>query len=400
MLKRFFVICLFATVMAEQAVAQWYNGSGQAEIVDGNVSDARKQAIQDALLSIMYQGGASVKAIEVVNQGVLEKHKLSVRTHGEVHDMRLMKEQILDQTLYVSVRADISSNQCAPDNYAKTLFIGPFQLQKREHGQLGAIYRVPEELTRRLFYRFKENSQYIDVRHLRTRQIAFEESYDHDIERQMLSVANDISNQYDVQYVLFGKISDMSSFNETETELLVFDKEVKRRNYQVRLYVIDGIKGVTVFRKNYSGRAEWPFDVTMKLDVTGNIFWASDYGKLIDNLIEESVVDIQKTLGCEQSIATVQNIYNNKIMINLGQINGISRGDTFKLIRQQYIYEQQNNHMQEIFNPSDVEFSVIHVQSDRSILTTDNITGMENIQIRDRLVSSDEDILEKQKYHY
>lgn len=399
MVKRIFIsLCLIFTV--NQTVAQWYTGEGQAYITDGNIQEARELAIRDALLSVMYQGGASVNAVRVVNQGVLEKHKLSVRTKGEVHDMRLLKEAIVDDTLIVTVSADISTNQCAPDNYAKTLFIGPLQLQKREHGQLGGIYRVPEELTRRLFYRFKENSQFIDVRHLRTRQIAFDDSYDNDMERQMLSVANDISNQYDVQYVLFGKISDMSSFNETETELLVFDTDVKHRNYQVRLYVIDGIKGVTVFRKNYSGRAQWPFDVTMKLDVTGNIFWTSEYGKLIDNLLEESVVDIQKTLGCEQSIATVKNIYNDKIMINLGQVNGINRGDTFKLIRQKYIYEQPNNRMQEIFNPSEIEFSVTHVQSDRSILTTTNETGMENIQIRDRLVATDGLMLDKTVYQY
>lgn len=400
MLKQFNGLLLAALFTVLPVQATWYQGEGQAIIVDGEVDKARKLAVQDALLSLMYRGGASINTVQIVKDGVLEKHLLSMRSKGEVQDMRLIKETIQDNLLKVVVSADIVQNQCETDKYAKTLFIGPFQLQKREHAQLGAIYRLPEELARHYFYSFKKSSQYVDVRHLRSKQIVFNDYQNNDIERKMLSVASSISNQYDVQYILFAELSDISSFNEQESELLVFDKTVKKRNYQLRLYVVDGIKGVTVFRKYYTGKKEWPFDITMKLDVTGNLFWSSEYGRMITAFVEESTMDIQKTLNCTTSIATVKNVYQDKVMVNLGLVNGVKRGDKFRLVREQFISEQPNNRMQGIFNSSEVIFTVESVQSDRAVLKTDDISGMDNVQIRDRLIAIEQDYFQKTAFNY
>lgn len=379
----------------------WFEGEGQALIVDGQIHEARQLAIRDALLSLMYQGGASVNALQIVKQGILEKDTLLIRSNGEVHDMHLLKESIQDQYLKVTVSADIYPlGNCVHDTYAKTLFVGPFELQKREHAQLGGIYRAPEEVSRRLFYRFKEHSQEIDARHLMTRRIAFNDRYSNDIERQILTIARDISNKYDVQYILFGSINDMSSYNETKTDLLLFSSTVKQRNYQVRLYVIDGINEVTVLRKNYSGHREWPFDVTMKLDVTGETFWSSDYGKMVDAYIDQAVSDVQEALYCRPSLATVVSVYDDKLVINLGQVNGIARGDKFKLIQQRFINEQASNIADGIFNPSDTEFTVIALQSDRAILKTDSVSGMANVQIRDLLLPLIDDSFSKTIYEY
>lgn len=399
MLRRgLLAISLLCSISVHSA---WFEGEGKALIVDGKIHEARQLAIRDALLSLMYQGGASVNAVQMVKEGVLEKDTLLVRSNGEVHDMHLLKESIQDQYIMVTVSADIYTlANCVHDTYAKTLFVGPFELQKREHAQLGGIYRAPEEISRRLFYRFKEKSRDIDARHLMTRRIAFNDRYSNDIERQMLTIARDITTQYDVQYILFGNITDMSSYNETETNLLILSSTVKQRNYQLRLYVVDGINGVTVLRKNYSGHKEWPFDVTMKLDVTGEIFWASDYGKMIDSNINQAVSDVQEALYCRPSLATVISVYDDKLVINLGEVNGVKRGDKFTLIQQQFINEQASNITDSVFNPSDTEFTVIALQSNRAVLKTDSATGMANVQIRDLLLPVMDDLFNKTIYEY
>lgn len=401
----FFIRCLALFVIsllcATSAHSTWFEGEGRALIVDGKIHEARQLAIRDALISLMYQGGASVNALQMVKEGTLEKDLLSVRSNGEVHDMHLLKESIQDQIIKVTVSADIyPQGNCVHDAYAKTLLVGPFELQKREHAQLGGIYRTPEEVSRRLFYRFKENSRQIDARHLMMRRIAFNDRYSNDIERQILTVAREISTKYDVQYILFGSISDMSSYNETITNLLLFSSTLKQRNYQLRLYVIDGINGVTVLRKNYSGHREWPFEVTMKLDVTGETFWSSDYGKMIDSYIDEAITDVQEALYCQSSLATVVSVYDNKLVINLGQVNGVEKGDTFKLIQQQFVNEQTSRMTEGVFNPSDTEFTVITVQPDRAVLKTHAPSGMANVQIRDLLLPTMADSFSKTVYEY
>lgn len=372
--------------------AIWLEGEGQAKIVDGQVDKARQQAIQDALLTLMYRGGASVKSLQVVKSGVLETDELTVRTNGEVYDMKLLVETIIDDQMTVKVAADIFPlNTCEKDSYAKTLFVGPFQLQKREHAQLGGVYRTPEEVSQRLFHRFKSKSKRVDARHLMTRQIAFDGRYANDIEPQMLKVARSLSQQYDVQYILFGKINDMSSYNETTTNLLGMKNTVKLRNFQVKLYVIDGINGETVLRKNYGSNREWPFDVTMKLDVTGETFWSSEYGKLIDSYIDQSVSDVEDALYCRQSLATVVGLYNGQVVINIGQTNGVRKGDKFELVRQQYLMHLDGGLRGPIFNADQTQLTVVSVQSDRAVLATERYSDMANIQIRDVLVAVTDD---------
>ncbi|MDO6763170.1 flagellar assembly protein T N-terminal domain-containing protein [Agarivorans sp. 1_MG-2023] len=386
--------CLWVMLVGVNApsYAVWFEGEGQAKIVDGQVDKARQQAIQDALLTLMYRGGASVKSLQIVKSGVLETDELTVRTNGEVYDMKLLVETIEDDQMTVTVAADIFPlNTCEKDSYAKTLFVGPFQLQKREHAQLGGIYRTPEEVSQRLFHRFKLKSKRVDARHLMTRQIAFDGRYANDIEPQMLKVARSLSSQYDVQYILFGKINDMSSYNETSTNLLGMKSTVKQRNFQVKLYVIDGINGETILRKSYGSNREWPFDVTMKLDVTGQTFWSSDYGNLIDSYIDQAVVDVEDALYCRQSLATVVGLYNGQVVINIGQTNGVRKGDKFELVRQQYLMHLDGGLRGPIFNADDTQLTVMSVQSDRAVLATKRFSDMANIQIRDVLVAVDND---------
>ncbi|WP_427983660.1 flagellar assembly protein T N-terminal domain-containing protein [Agarivorans sp.] len=387
-LLRVFGIFLLFMVPPYMGYAVWFEGEGSAKIVDGQVEQARQQAIKDALLTLMYRGGASVKSLQVVKSGILETDELTVRTNGEVYDMKLLLENISEDKISVTVAADIFPiNSCEKDSYAKTLFVGPFQLQKREHAQLGGLYRAPEEVSRRLFHRFKSSNRRIDARHLMTRQIAFDGRYSNDIEPQMLKVARTLSSKYDVQYILFGQITDMSSYNETTSNLLGIKSTVKQRNFQMKLYVIDGINGETILRKNYASNREWPFDVTMKLDVTGETFWSSAYGNLIDSYIAEVVSDVEDAVYCRQSLATVVGLYNDQVVINIGQTNGVRKGDKFKLVRQQYLMNLDGGLRGPIFNADDTQLTVVSVQSDRAVLRTARYSDMANIQIRDVLVA-------------
>jgi hypothetical protein len=390
--KTLFILLL--TTYSFLAYPIWFDGQGEALIIDGKIAAAREKAIQDALLTLMYHGGASINALQVVKSGVLEIDKLTVRTNGEIVDMHLLSEKIIDDKIQVTVSADIYPfDSCKKDNYAKSLFIGPIQLDKPMHAQLGGLYQLPEEISQRLYYRFATDSRHIDVRHLRTRQIAFNNSSSNDLERQMLSVAHDISAKYDVQYILFGRINDMSDYNESNPTLLgLGNATVKQRNYKIHLYVIDAINNKTVFQKSYEGSQEWPFDATMKLDVASNTFWYSDYGKLINLFIEQSVEDIENAFSCQTTLASVVAIQNNEnLVINLGQNNGLRKGDHFKLRRQQSFTFQDSGSQASLFNQDNTILEVIAVQPKLALLKTTGDADMANIQIRDILAPLTDD---------
>lgn len=376
------------------AQAIWFEGEGEALILNGEIAIAREKAVQDALLTLMYHGGASVNALQIVKSGVLEIEKLTVRTNGEIISMRLLTEKIINDKIQVTVSADIYPfDSCKMDNYSKSLFVGSMQMETATETQLGGLYKIPEEISKRLYNSFNENSRLIDARHLRTRQIAFNNNAGDDIERQMLSVAHDISSQYDVQYILFGRINDMSDYNESSNSFLgISSSPIKYRNYQIQLYIIDAINSKTVFQKTYNGAREWPFDVTMRLDVTTNTFWYSEYGKLINFFIEQSVTDIENALACQSTLASVVSIYNDEsLVINLGRDNGLRQGDRFQLYRKEFIAFQDKGSFEPFFNKDNTELEVISVQSNRALLKAIGDADMANIQIRDILEPIKED---------
>ena len=371
----------------------WFEGPGEAIINDGQIATARQQAVKDALLSLMYHGGASVSSLQTIKSGVLEVDKLTVRTNGEVVDMHLLTEKIVNDKLKVTISADIYPfDSCKKDNYAKSLFVGPITLDTPEQAQLGGLYQLPETVTKRLYKHFKTKNKQINARQVRTRAIAFNNSSSEDIESQMLSVAQDISSQYDVQYILFGNINDMSSYDENSTNFLGVSENVKNRNYHMQIYVIDGVNKEMVFQKSYGAHSAWPFDITMRLNPNESTFWSTDYGKLINYFINESANEVENAFACEPTLASIVSIYNNdNLVINIGKVNGVRKGDKFKLIRKQYVNFQNIDAQEAIFDAEDIVFKVMSVQSTRAILKTADASNMANIQIRDILTPVTED---------
>jgi hypothetical protein len=370
------------------AQARWYSGEGSAHITQDDIDKSRKQAISNALLAIVHQAGTSVESIQVVKSGVLERDELTVKTNGEIHDMRLVSENVINGVITVSIKVDLYPfASCPQEKYAKTIFVGPFHLQTRQQAQLGGIYHSDEAIAQRLFYQLKDRPTKLDPRYVMTEQIAFTQDDRHNIELQILDVARQIASKHNVQYLLFGTIEDMSDYYEASMGLkgLLFDETVHKRNFQMNIYLVDGINKVTIFQKNYAASSEWPYVMTLKFDVKSNVFWQTDYGKIIDENINQAVKDVQNALYCQPTMATIVAQYSDQVIMNIGHRNGVEKGDQFQLIRSQYVEQQDSSISGPIFIPDDILLTVVSLQSDRAILKTSDPTDMNNIQIRDML---------------
>jgi len=387
------VSILFA--FAVNAQAQWFASEGKAEIIPGKIDESRDNAVSNALLSVIHKEGTSIESIQVVKSGVLSVNELTTRTNGEIHDMRLIDEQIINGMIYVSIEADLYPfSVCPQEKFAKTVFVGPFHLQARKQAQLGGIYHTDEAISQRLFNRLKSHSVKLDPRYGMTQQIAFTSDDRHNFELQILDVARQISHKHDVQYLLFGTIEDMSDYYENTTSLL-FDTTVHKRNFQMNIYLVDAINKVTIFQKNYASTTEWPYAMTLKFDVKSDVFWQTDYGKVIDENIEQAIKDVQQAVYCQPTMATIIAQYNDQVIMNIGHSNGVKKGDQFQLIRSQYVPQQTGSLQGPIFVPDDILLTVVSLQSDRAILKPQDPTAMNNIQIRDMLTPVDEYTLKR-----
>ncbi|MEI6896666.1 MAG: flagellar assembly protein T N-terminal domain-containing protein [Psychromonas sp.] len=382
-------------VMSFNLQAQWFSSDGQAAIISGEIDTSRDNAISNALLSIMYKAGTSIESIQVVKSGVLKVNELTIKTNGEIHDMRLISERVADGIIHVNIQADLYPfSLCPQEKYAKTMFVGPFHLKTRKHAQLGGIFHSDEAISQRLYYQLKRDAKKIDPRYVMTQQIAFTKDTHHNIELQVLEVARQIASKYDVQYLLFGTIEDMSDYYETTSSLLTLRTRHKR-NFQMNIYLVDGINNVTLFQKNYAAVSDWPYDMTLKFDVKSSAFWETDYGKIIDDNIDQAINDVQQALYCQPTMATIIAQYDDQVIINIGHRNNVKKGDQFQLIRRRYVTHQSSLLQGPVFIPDDILLTVVSLQSDRAILKPSNPTDMNNIQIRDMLTPVDEYTLQR-----
>ena len=370
--------------------AQWYSSEGSADIIDNDINRARDNAISNALLTVIRSAGTSAESEQVVKSGVLEVDKLSIKSNGEIHDMRVVNETILNGFIKVTIQADIYPfSTCPQEKYSKSIFVGPFDLETREHAQLGAIYNADEIIAQRIFTQLKYKSNKLDPRHVMTQSIAFTDDTHNNQELQTLQIAREIANKYDVQYLLFGTIKNMSDFYETTSNLLT-DTTVHKRRFQMDIYVVDAINQITIMQKQYSALSEWPYSITHKFDLKSNTFWGTDYGRDIDQNINKVVSDVRQALYCQPTMATIIAQFNDQLVMNIGHRNGVKKGDQFQLIRSQSVLHQSNLLQGPIFVPADVILTVVSVQSDRAILKTEDPMDMSNIQIRDMLTPVDE----------
>lgn len=380
------------TVMAMSfsANAQWYSSEGTAEIIENDINKSRDKAISNALLTVIRSAGTSAESVQVVKSGVLQVDKLSIRSNGEIHDMRVTDEVISGGYIKVTVQADIYPfSTCPQEKYSKSLFVGPFNLATRSDAQLGAIYHADEAITQHLFNQLKRDSNKIDTRQLMTQPIAFANDTNNDIELQTLQVSRDIANKYNVQYLLFGTVKDMSDFYETTSNLLTKSTQHKR-NFQMDIYLVDAINKITLLKKKYVAVTDWPYSLTHQFDTNSNTFWSTDYGQVIEQNLNNVVSDVRQALYCQPTMATIIAQFNDQLVMNIGHRNGVKKGDQFQLIRSQSVLHQSSLLQGPIFVPADIILTVVSVQSDRAILETDDPMDMSNIQIRDMLTPVDE----------
>lgn len=390
-----FILVITLLLLTTSVHADWYQSEGQANIIPGKINKSRDQAISNALISVVHKAGTSVESLQVVESGILAVDQLVARTNGEIHDMRLLDEKISNGVITVTIEADMYPFPvCPQEKYSKTIFVGPFHLQTRQHAQLGRIYHSDEAIAQRLFYQLKQDKSKLDPRYVMTQQIAFTRDTHHNVELQILEVARQIATKHDVQYLLFGTIEDMSDYHERSNNILL-ETFTHMRNFKMNIYLVDGINKVTLFQKSYSSVSEWPFEMTLRFDVKSQVFWQTDYGRIIDKKINEAVKDVQQALYCEPTMATIIAQYRGQVVMNIGHRNGVKKGDKFQLIRSQYVSHQTSFLAGPIFTPDDVLLEVVSLQSDRAILKTLDPKDMNNIQIRDMLTPADEYTLQR-----
>lgn len=384
LIKGFAMKCslLLILLLALPSQAAWYQAKGSAAIINGDDAYAREQATRDALRQALLDSGASVSSLQQLENGSVTQDRFQIRSGGEIHQYQLLREEVRNNRLYITLRADIRAERqlCPSQRYAKDLTLVRLRLRNPEQTSYGGLDDLPPSVSRRLFEKIASHDQQFVARRWIDENLRIDPLYMQQGDRNDMEEIKALSQRTGSQYVVLGSIDDVSL--EPQGNQLTSWLQDPLRHFTMQLYLFDGVNGALVSRHEYQGGALWSFGKRDRVGTTNSLFWESGYGQEVDHQLDRAVQDLAGELACAQVTARVIAQNERGPHINLGRRNGVKLGDQFR-IQHRADFVDAFGDARSMRNPASGLFEVVQVLEDGAILRTQNRYEPLNIQIGD-----------------
>jgi hypothetical protein len=367
--------------------AQWYEAQGHASTDKDSVEIARTKAMENALKKALLVAGASVSSIQQVVNGLLTQDQISIRASGSVNSIELIDEFHANDMISVTVRADIfpQEKKCFALDYKKSILITKSHLRQREQANIGKIYQLDSAVMNQLNKKLIKKSRFSNGKLLLKSATEFSRLNESFNEQRVRQLAISIADTTDSQYVLFSEINDLSFEQQRTNSWKIWQQGTYPRNFDFTLYLYNGLSGEQIWQGSYQDTAVWSFNNRESVDVNASAFWQSDYGNMIDSLLDTMVSDIDDSVMCEPSEGKILQVKGNQITINLGRHHGVKIGDEFSLLHSSsFTNEQGRSYAGYNVSPYKVKVTKLTKQSATAITLDNNLLG--NIQVNDLAV--------------
>jgi len=367
--------------------SQWYETQGHARTNDTSVEIARTKAIENALKKALLVSGASVSSVQQVVNGLLTKDQINIRASGSVNSIELVDEVHSNNLITVTIRADIfaQDKKCFAVNFKKSLLITRSHLSHREQANIGGIYLIDKAIMRELGTQLNQQSVFTKTSTILNNKTDFSRLNDSLQSYKIAQLTQSLSESTDSQYIMFSEITNISFDEQATNNWLFWQQGIYPRNFAINFYLYNGLNGELVWQDNYQNTAPWTFTKRIKVDVYGNAFWQSDYGVMVNNIIDKVIKDIDENIMCEPSRGKIIQVQGNQITINLGRDHGLKMGDEFNLLHLTH-FTNNSGKSYAGFNVSPYKVKVSKLTRQTATATTPDGSLFGNIQIDDLAV--------------
>ena len=335
----FISLCLYS--ISINANAAWYETEGTAPIKNGDISQARSKAIDEALRQAMLQSGSFVTSEQEITNGKISKDFFNLSSASNVNQYSLISETRNNGFLTVKIRTFIDNQMqmCLGDSYTKTIMPILFiydnnQYQNSNFGLVNFNIELTKSLSNLLGNSRKFNNLPYYNKNLGIDPIKYSPGKDH-----LSEILLELAIKNDTQYIVLGVIRDISLSNAQGMLNSLLDN--KNRELKISIYVYDGLLGSLVFSNDYEGSSEWDDGIQMP---QGAKFNESNYGRLVNNTLGTISRDIIQVLTCQKPIGRIiETLPNDEYYINLGSLNGIKQGTRFFIDHRSNFYDNNGN---------------------------------------------------------
>ncbi|WP_172656499.1 flagellar assembly protein T N-terminal domain-containing protein [Catenovulum maritimum] len=366
--------------------AAWYQSTGSAKVINGQIDKARKKAVEEAVKEALLFSGASVTSTQQVTNGLLTQDMFMVRSSGVVNEIETVNESILNGELSITLRADIfaEDRQCFTTGYQKSISVVNFNIQHQEQAQVGQLYQLGQVVSKTIFNKLHSQSTNLNVRSYTPNLIlpAVEQPQSQQLK---FNEIKEISRQSDSQLVLSGSLTDLSlgKANNQISQWLTGAYGI--RFFEMQLSLHDGYSGELLQSFNFQSDAVWDLDPKDKINIHSRQFWLTQYGQMIDNTLDKAINELENIAQCVNSKAYVIDANSTMLRLNLGSENSVNIGDKFKVLHQANFVDQAG-HTRPHFIISPYKVVVSQTYANSAVASTEDQSYLANIQIGDILM--------------
>lgn len=368
------------------ASAAWYTARGSAPIIDDNVAQARRNAVDDALRNAALQAGADVSIEQVLENGTLLNEKMQVRAHTPIRSLRVIEEQESGKAVSVLVKVLIDDSAAKHDCYAGNIkkTVLPFLIRYEDpDASLSAAGMDDFHVyLSNLIYSAIAQSPSLTILPTDPTRLLISRSAsgpDYSLQRTL----DGISRRTQAQFVIIGSINSLAKSkvgNNTFTKMIYNPTRTIRFNIKV----FDVYSGRQLLSKEYAGDAEWTLNNTFEL--RSDLFATSDYGQRVQQLAKYAIADIVSVLRCQTPYARVVQVGDNSIRINLGSNDNITTGMKFSLIHRTDYRDRHDMPYYQHANTNST-YKVVGVSPNSSTLVPEKIKSqLLNVMLDDLVV--------------
>ena len=381
------VILIGSLLAAFPALSQWYETQGYARTDETSIEIARTKAMENALKKALLVSGASVSSVQQVVNGLLTQDQISIRASGSVNSIELVDEIHVDNLITVTIRADIfpQEKKCFAINFKKSILITRSHLLHREQANIGEIYLIDKSAMTKLASKLNQHSTYTRTSSILNNKTEFSRLNNSLARDGIAQLTQSLSETTDSQYILFSEITNISFNKQSTNGWLFWQQGMYPRNFAISFYLYNGLNGELVWQHSYQNTATWPFTKRIKVDVDGNAFWQSEYGTMIEDIIDKAVKDIDENIMCEPSRGKIIRVNGNQVTINLGRDHGLKIGDEFSLLHLTHFTNKLGKSYAG-YNLSPYKVKVTKLTRQTAIAATPDGQLFGNIQIEDLAV--------------
>ncbi len=395
----FISLCIFVST---QSAAVTVQATGQALIVNGDLSSARSIAINRARAQAALQANAFISTQQHLTQGVITEDQLSITSLANVGRAKVISEKIKSNVLSILISVDIiSHNQCSngksANKHRKRIAIAAFPMLDPSQSKIGRLRNIESSLASELVKRLADddNIEALNAGHLML-QSEVSIAATQQLARGSLTTVLQQTRQLEVQYIVSGVVRDISMLTPSvfRQKNYFIDKYNKydylsskyMRAFEVELFIHDGFTGALISQKSFRTAGLWGNNDRQKFGFASSPFWQLDYGKQVQSKLDQMADEISATLRCNDFTVEISRTDQNSIWLKAGRTAGIKAGDQFDVYRKSTFYDRQQNPTIELSKTA-LMLTIKEVQANSARGSVNGLTGQNNIQSGDILIS-------------